>query len=727
MSYLRCPIGVFLFPLLLVGALVGAPSVAAAANPTHSLLYILYADYRIEEPPPRSNPHEMRFPPGEEKNGFKSEEGFENACGVAVDPSGTVYVSDYYHDVVDVFERPKGKLEYITQIKPEDPGGGPCGLAVDATGHIYVNNWRGSVVKYTPSSYPPTEATHYSGTVIDAGRSTGVALDPTTGRVLVDDQTYVAEYEPSGAQVESGGAPLKIGLGTLGHGFGIGVSGFAGTDGYVYVADASDGNVKAYDPATDTVNPAAVIDGAGTPQEGFESLVDSSVAVDPNDGHVFVVDNLGLPFEHPEALVDEFNSTGAFRGQITGSLGFGAQSGIYVGPGSNVYVTSGNTEKSVLDAFGPTAPGAELQVGMSGSGRGSIVSQAAGIACGTACAAEFNLSQVVTLTALSDPHSRLVGWSGCDFEPGPGECRVSMDAPRSVSAEFVAIPQQQLTLATTGPGEVTSDPVGLACREATCGEHFDEDGPGSSVTLTAVPDPHGRLVGWSGCDSEPGPGECRVTMNGARSVSAEFAPLLRSMSIGVGGTGSGTVVSNPSGAACSGSCTARFVDGTTVTFTAVPAPGSVFTGWGGACAGISLCRRTLDSDASLYASFAPIPHEGSAAVPAAELSIGAVVRGSSPFVLRLPVTTSAPGSLTATGRGLKKVATVTIGEGKTVLRLTLDRVGTRALKSARTARLAVGVKVAFAPSAGGSLVRTKRVTFRLTGSPGGGKRKVDGR
>jgi Divergent InlB B-repeat domain len=691
---------------LSVSALFGLAAPAMAVTTSHSLLYVFYASWEKEENP-RFPPHRS-FPPPEEA-------GFEDACGIAVDPAGLVYVSDYYHDAVDVFERRSGNLEYIAQIASEDPGNGPCGLAVDATGNVYVNNWRGSVVKYTPSAYPPTKTSHWVGTMIDPGRSTGVALDPTTGNVFVDDQTYVAEYEPSGAPVESAGVPVRIGLGSLGSGFGVGVSGFPATAGYVYVADASDGTVKAYDPATDLSNPVAVIDGAGTPQAGFDSMADSSVAVDPTDGNVFVVDNLGTPFVHPEAVVDEFTLSGAFRSQISGPLGFGRQSGLYLDSG-NVYVTSGSTEFSAMYAFGPAVPGAELQVAKAGSGEGSIRSEPAGIACGSACAAEYNRAQSVSLTARPDPHSRLAGWSGCDSEPGPGECRVSMTAARSVTAEFVAIPQQQLTLSAAGPGEATSDPAGLTCREATCGEHFDEDGPGSVVTLTALPDPHSRLAGWSGCDSEPGPGECRVSMAAARSVTASFGPLLRTVAISIGGAGTGSVVSAPAGVDCRGSCTAGFLDGTSVTFTAVPAPGSIFTGWGGSCTGISLCRRTAASDIALLASFAPIPREGPPVAPAAELSLGKVVRGSSPLILRLPVTNSVPGSLVATGRGLKKVTLKEVQSGTNVLELALDQGGKQLLKSATPTRLSIPVKVTLKPSSAAPLVRTKRVTFRLVGS-----------
>ena len=44
---------------------------------------------------------------------------------------------------------------------------------------------------------------------------------------------------------------------------------------------------------------------------------ESEVAVDPTDGHIFVVDNVAHgQSEHPEAVIDEFNPAGDCRGQI---------------------------------------------------------------------------------------------------------------------------------------------------------------------------------------------------------------------------------------------------------------------------------------------------------------------------------------------------------------------------------------------------------------------------
>jgi len=78
------------------------------------------------------------------------------------------------------------------------------------------------------------------------------------------------------------------------------------------------------------------------------------------------------------------------------------------------------------------------------------------------------------------------------------------------------------------------------------------------------------------------------------------------------GTGTGTVTSNPAGlAACSGAaqtCVGTFETGTVVTLTAAAASGHEFTGWSGACEGITTqCTVTMSGAQHVAAHFRLIP------------------------------------------------------------------------------------------------------------------------
>ncbi len=78
-----------------------------------------------------------------------------------------------------------------------------------------------------------------------------------------------------------------------------------------------------------------------------------------------------------------------------------------------------------------------------------------------------------------------------------------------------------------------------------------------------------------------------------------------SNSLSVTVSGAGSVTSSPSGLNCSsGTCTANFASGSSVTLTATPGSGAVFSGWGGACGGSSVtCTVTMSTAQSVTATF----------------------------------------------------------------------------------------------------------------------------
>ncbi len=329
---------------LVASASASAPAWAEPGDP----LFTFYAS------PEKEGPGKPYPAPG----------GFEGPCGIAVDSSAAFYVSDYYRDAVDAFK--PASLEFVAVLPAVDPLDGPCGLALDAGGRLFVNDFHRGVLRYTPSIFPPTTNTTWGAPItIDAGDSsgahdpTGVAVDVTGGNTFVDDRTYVAVYAPGGEPVLDGGSPLRIGEGPIEDGYGVAVSEFAATKGFVYVPDAGDDTVKVFDPIADPDFPVAVIDGHELPEGGFVSLRDSAVAVDRVTGTVYVADNLQPGFyERPEAAIYAFGPTGAYLGRLKYNVVDARPPGLAVdnsakGTQGRVYVTSGNSEGASVVAYAP--------------------------------------------------------------------------------------------------------------------------------------------------------------------------------------------------------------------------------------------------------------------------------------------------------------------------------------------------------------------------------------
>jgi hypothetical protein len=299
--------------------------------------------------------------------------------------------------------------------------------------------------------------------------------------------------------------------------------------------------------------------------------------------------------------------------------------------GTGDCVVTMDAARSVTAMFTLQTP--TLTVSKSGVGSGSVASSPAGIACGATCAAAFDYGTVVTLTATPSGASLFTGWSGAGCS-GTGDCVVTMDQARSVTATFSDQPQQHLDVAVdgAGSGSVGSTPVGIDCG-ATCSANFDE---GTSVTLTATPATGSDFGGWNGAGCTGASG-CVVTMDQARSVTATFTLETRSIDVSKDGTGAGSVASSPAGIGCGATCALAFDYGTVVTLTATPSTGSDFTGWSGAgCTGAGDCVVTMDAAHAVTATFTLQTH----ALDVTKLGTGAGSVSSSPAGIECGATCS---------------------------------------------------------------------------------------
>ncbi|MCH8820123.1 MAG: hypothetical protein IIB03_07370, partial [Acidobacteria bacterium] len=151
-----------------------------------------------------------------------------------------------------------------------------------------------------------------------------------------------------------------------------------------------------------------------------------------------------------------------------------------------------------------------------------------------------------------------------------------------------------------GGSEITTNPTGgQPPYHFTLGSGVGFPPFGISLNL------NGLLTGTPSAQGTSNFSVCAVDLAGSQVCQLTslrvIAPL--TLSVNLTGDGSGTVTSTPAGINCGSDCTENYEADTVVTLTAVPAAGSTFTGWSGACTGTGSCLVTLDADQAVTAQF----------------------------------------------------------------------------------------------------------------------------
>jgi hypothetical protein len=284
--------------------------------------------------------------------------GTRAAVASGPDPAGTMYVSDYLANSIDVFAAGVyGNVPPIRTISGPATGvSGPGDVAVDSAGDVFSSNTTNSVTVYGPGA---------SGNIAPirtiAGSNTGLCYNDDIA--LAADGTLFVSNSSCGGSVEvfapgaSGNvAPLRVisgpltGLGTLVDGVGVDAT------GTLYAANTLGNSIQVFAPgANGNVAPVRSISGLLT---GLSA---------PNDVHVgfggdLYVTNGGCGFVPGGVCSIEVFAPGANGNvapvrSISGPLtGFNQLDDFAVDAGGTAYVTNFHAPFSVR-VFGPAQSG----------------------------------------------------------------------------------------------------------------------------------------------------------------------------------------------------------------------------------------------------------------------------------------------------------------------------------------------------------------------------------
>jgi sugar lactone lactonase YvrE len=265
--------------------------------------------------------------------------------GVAVDPSGNVYVVDSGNDRVQKFS---GAGAFLHEWGKTGNEAGeffaPAGIAVDTAGYVYVaDTGNDRIQKFSDTG----DFVHEWGT---RGTNDNNFVEPEGIAVDTAGFVYVADTGNNRFSKFTNLGEFRADLGKAGSEPGqfLSPSGIA-TDpaGYLYIADSGNHRVQKFSLGGAGQNPSftSLFGGAGTGPGQFGDPV--GVAVD-SSGAVYVSDfeqNRIQAFDPAGGFVSQFGSQGGGPGQLQGPLGIAS------GAGGKLFV--GDSGNNRIQVFGP--------------------------------------------------------------------------------------------------------------------------------------------------------------------------------------------------------------------------------------------------------------------------------------------------------------------------------------------------------------------------------------
>jgi len=163
----------------------------------------------------------------------------------------------------------------------------------------------------------------------------------------------------------------------------------------------------------------------------------------------------------------------------------------------------------------------------------------------------------VILEAVPAPGYQFDGWTG-DITSEDNPFTLVMDCSKFVTANFFLI---KYTLIVNISSNGSTEPA--------VGSH--EYIPGSLVDVIATPDINWQFAGWTGDVTDPTSATTTIIMNSDMTVTADFSPIVHTLTMGTDGSGSTEPAVGPN----------EYPQGSIVDIVATPGRGWKFDSWTG--------------------------------------------------------------------------------------------------------------------------------------------------
>jgi uncharacterized repeat protein (TIGR02543 family) len=202
----------------------------------------------------------------------------------------------------------------------------------------------------------------------------------------------------------------------------------------------------------------------------------------------------------------------------------------------------------------------------------------------------FTYDEGTTVDLIAAPESgyQFVNWSGDVADPNSLSTSVTVNADKSVIANFEPIVQTfDLTISSSAGGSVTMPGEGVFTFNA-----------GAVVNLAATPDSGYEFVIWTGDVSNFTSASTTVTMDGNKTVFANFARVIPDYTLTISSNAGGSVTMPGEGAFI-------YKEGTVVELIATPDAGYQFVNWTGDVdnPNSAIAHVAMDTDKSVSANF----------------------------------------------------------------------------------------------------------------------------